>query len=901
MAATRKVEVAIVGDASSMVRAFRQGESAAGSFGKRSKLGAVGMGMLAGAAAGVTVAVGQGLVSAFQTGVREFSEAQKVSAQTAAALKSTGGAAGVTQKHIESMAGALQKQTGLQDDAIQSSQNLLLTFTKISNAGPDKIFDRATRATLDLSVALGKDMGSSAMMVGKALNDPVKGVTALGRAGVQFTAGQKETIKSMVETGNVAGAQKLILRELETQVGGSARAFGETTPGQVEKAKRAFEDMSQGVVTAVAPIAAAVLPGLTAAINGTVSFFQTNFPRIQAVAMTVWNWFSANLLPTFRSIGSSIGSIVVSIVGIFRTYWPQIMSVVGPIVRALGGTIKSAFGVIAGVLKLVASILRGDFSGAWQAIKGIASSAISGVASLVKNIPQALLSAAGALLKAAVDLGKKVVKKIAEGIASAPGLIKQGLSSLFGLAGDPNAVPRSVTQLGAGIPKDVAQGITDGKGKVSRGMSVMLGGASADAKGTAGGKAKPVGSAISQGIAQGVRDAGPNVGGAIGDVIRQGIQQAKQENGIKSPSERTAAVLGGPLSQGIAEGIKREQAKPKAALIKVVNAAMKAAVASAKSNVVSLAGSFASMFSQASTAGQFGNISTLEAGLAADQQARQKKSLEDAVTAAEADERAKQAAKATAEDQVAAERDYQDALKATADARTALSDFNRQKEIDDLRAIAEADRTRNEEAVNNLAARFAAGQISAAQFSTELDALIGGEKGGALGDAFALQFSLALDAIRRQITEISKIGGADDVKGAGAQVERPREAWDQAVENVKRSLESQWDGNSEAWKKNNKKGPWVTNKLNAWKRANAGKYGIALAKGGITTGPTNALIGEAGREAVIPLEGTRARRMLRSTGIGGPSVNLTFNGVLNAKDAARMLRPELDRLVRLAV
>jgi hypothetical protein len=900
--ATRKVEVAIVGDASSMVRAFRQADTAASGFGKRgSKLGAVGMGLLAGGAAGLTVAVGQGLVSAFKTGISEFSEAQKVSAQTAAALKSTGGAAGVTQKHIESMAGALQKQTGLQDDAIQSSQNLLLTFTKISNSGPDKIFDRATRATLDLSVALGKDMGSSAMMVGKALNDPVKGVSALGRAGVQFTSSQKETIKSLVETGRVADAQKMILRELETQVGGSARAFGETTPGQVAKAQRAFEDLTQGAVTAIAPLAAAVLPGLTAAINGTVSFFETNWPRLQAIAMQVWNWFSVNLLPTFREIGTGIASIVVSIVGIFRTYWPQIMSVVGPYVRAFGGLVKSTLTTIANVVKLVASILRGDFGGAWQAIKGIASSAVSGIASLMKNIPQALWNAATGLLKAAVDLGKKVVKKIAEGIASAPGLIKQGLSSLFGLAGDPNAIPRSVQQLGAGIPKDVAQGITDGKGKVAKGMSLMLGGASTDAKGTAGGKAKPVGSAISQGIAQGVRDAGPNVGGAIGDVIRQGIQQAKQENGIKSPSEKFATQVGGPISQGIAEGIKREQAKPKTALVKVVNAAMKAAVASAKSNVVSLAGSFASMFSQASTAGQFGTISQKESQLAADQQARQKTALEGAVTAAEAEEAAKLAAKATAEDQVAAERDYQDAIKATADARIALSDFNRQKEIDDLRAIAEADRTRNEEAVNNLAARFAAGQISAAQFSTELDALIGGEKGGALGDAFALQFSLALDAIRRQITAISKIGGADDVKGAGAQVERPREAWDQAVENVKRSLESQWDGNSDAWKKNNKKVPWVTNKLNAWKRANAAKYGIALAKGGITTGPTNALIGEAGREAVIPLEGTRARRMLRSTGIGGPSVNLTFNGVLDAKDAARMLRPELDRLVRLAV
>jgi hypothetical protein len=901
--ATRKVEVSIVGDASSMVRAFRQGDKAASGFGRRGgKLGAVGMGMLAGAAAGVTVAVGQGLVSAFQTGVREFSEAQKVSAQTAAALKSTGGAAGVTQKHIEDMAGSLQKQTGLQDDAIQGAQNLLLTFTKISNAGPDKIFDRATQATMDLSVALGKDMGSSAIMVGKALNDPVRGVTALGRAGVQFTASQKETIKSLVDTGRVADAQKMILKELETQVGGSARAFGETTPGQIEKAKRAFEDMSQGVVTAVAPIAAAVLPGLTAAINGTVSFFQTNFPRIQAVAMTVWNWFSANLLPTFRSIGSSIGSIVVSIVGIFRTYWPQIMSVVGPIVRALGGTIKSAFGVIAGVLKLVASILRGDFSGAWQAIKGIASSAISGVASLVKNIPQALLSAAGALLKAALDLGKKVVEKIAEGIGSAPGLIKTGLSRLFGLAGDAGAVNPYLSQItgaGAKVPQAVAKGITGGKGKVSKGMSTMLGGAAGDAKGTAGSKGQPVGSALSSGIAQGVRDAGSSVGGAISSVIRQGIQQAKSENDIRSPSGRTARELGRPLADGTAQGIRQRGNQVRNALTGIVNAGMRSAVASAKNNAISLASSLASMFGQARTAGDTGRLGELERSLAADQSARQEDSLKRAKDEAIAEEAAKLAAKAGAEDAAQAERDYQDAVRNRLDAEAQLSDFYRQREIEDLRTDVQNRQTQYENDINNLAAQFGRGEISAEKFSEELDKLIGGERGAALGGAFALQFEMALKAVKDQLGALSGITGVQGVMPGSATPERPRETWERDVANVRQSLESEWEKKGESWKKTNKKQPWVQGKLNSWIRANKAKYGLAT--GGITQGPMPAIIGEAGREAVIPLEGPRARRMLRAGGIGGTVVNLTFNGVLDAKDAARMLRPELDRLVRLAV
>lgn len=197
--AERKLEVKILGDSRSLERALGRSASATRRFGKESRMGAVGMGLVAGAAAGATVAIGNGLASALRTGISEFQGQAKASAQTAAALKSTGSAAGVTQKHIEGVAAALQEQTGLADDAVQGAQNLLLTFTKISNAGPDKIFDRATKASADLSVALGKDLNGSAMMVGKALNDPLKGVTALGRAGVQFTKGQKETIKSLVD------------------------------------------------------------------------------------------------------------------------------------------------------------------------------------------------------------------------------------------------------------------------------------------------------------------------------------------------------------------------------------------------------------------------------------------------------------------------------------------------------------------------------------------------------------------------------------------------------------------------------------------------------------------------------------------------------------------------------
>jgi hypothetical protein len=196
-----------------------------------------------------------GLVATLKIGVDEFMGAQKVLAQTGAVLKSTGGAANVTSKQITTMSESLMKLSGVDDEAIQSGQNLLLTFTKIRNetGKGNNIFDQATLAMTNLSVAMGKDLSSSAILVGKALNDPVKGVGALSRAGVQFTASQKDTIKALVDSGNVMGAQKMILKELETQFGGSAKAAGQTLPGQLNILKETFRNLAADLIAGFIP------------------------------------------------------------------------------------------------------------------------------------------------------------------------------------------------------------------------------------------------------------------------------------------------------------------------------------------------------------------------------------------------------------------------------------------------------------------------------------------------------------------------------------------------------------------------------------------------------------------------------------------------------------------------
>jgi hypothetical protein len=129
-----------------------------------------------------------------------------------------------------------------------------LTFTNIGAAGG--IFDQATLTALNMSQALGQDLTSSAMQLGKALNNPVDGITALTRVGVTFTEQQKEQIKAMTEAGNIAGAQTVILAELNKEFGGSALAAGSTFSGALEILKNKFGEVQE-------KIGAAFLPALT--------------------------------------------------------------------------------------------------------------------------------------------------------------------------------------------------------------------------------------------------------------------------------------------------------------------------------------------------------------------------------------------------------------------------------------------------------------------------------------------------------------------------------------------------------------------------------------------------------------------------------------------------------------
>jgi hypothetical protein len=167
-------------------------------------------------------------------------------AQVRTAITSTSGIAGRSLEQLKAQADALENTTMFDADMTAGAQSLLLTFTNIRGG----IFDQAIPAIQDMAQRMAgdgpADLKGASIQVGKALNDPIKGITALSRVGVSFTEQQKQTIEQMVKTGDTAGAQALILKELNTEFGGSAAAARQAAGGKQDLFV-ATEQLKEGI------------------------------------------------------------------------------------------------------------------------------------------------------------------------------------------------------------------------------------------------------------------------------------------------------------------------------------------------------------------------------------------------------------------------------------------------------------------------------------------------------------------------------------------------------------------------------------------------------------------------------------------------------------------------------
>jgi hypothetical protein len=267
-------------------------------------------------------------------------------------------------KRIKDYADSQEFLLGVDADVIKATQAKLLTFRNLTKTAGELggSFDRATKAAIDMAAAGFGSAESNATQLGKALNDPIKGITALNRAGIQFTEDQKELIQSLVDSGRVLEAQDLILKEIESQVGGTAAA----TATASEKMTLAFGAVQEAVGQVLLPILEKFSAWFVSVLPDIQNFFKAMMTALD----------SPQVRAAFGSLGASLGKLGQSLAKLFGV-------TAGPEANGFISFFTVLAGVLDTIVKTIDILVTGFknafpvFSNFSNLVNGIASSLIS--------------------------------------------------------------------------------------------------------------------------------------------------------------------------------------------------------------------------------------------------------------------------------------------------------------------------------------------------------------------------------------------------------------------------------------------------------------------------------------------------------------------------------------------
>jgi hypothetical protein len=327
------------------------------------------------------------LVALGTEAVKKANDAARAMALLRATIASTGNSSGKTADQLGETAKQLRAISQYDDEEIlQGVTTNLLRFGNVQ--GP--IFDRAQKAIVNLSSALGQDLQSASIKVGRALQDPIKGMQALTRLGITFTSAQKEHVKALVQSGQGMQAQQIILAALEKRFDGAAKALRDATPGA--ELKNAWEDFGETVGALLVP----AIRELASMLSTALKWFNDLPVPLQKFIVGV-SALAAVIGPLLAGFGFFI-KLGGQIAGLLRLLITPLSIVLGFVASLSAATLAWVAGLAAVAIaiaifsKSVGDVLHGNFKKAWEDAKNTAASiagTIKGLWNSVTGKPKA--------------------------------------------------------------------------------------------------------------------------------------------------------------------------------------------------------------------------------------------------------------------------------------------------------------------------------------------------------------------------------------------------------------------------------------------------------------------------------------------------------------------------------
>jgi len=363
--------------------------------------------------------------------------------------KSMGQFEGATDQvtdRLVTLAEKTAKLVGVDQNLIKEGQALLLTFKSVS-ADANKVggvFDRATKAAIDLAAAGFGSVTTNAVQLGKALEDPIKGLAALGKSGVTFTAEQKELIKTLVETGRVAEAQEIILKAVETQVGGTAEA----TANASDRMKVAFSQLQESLGQRLLPV-----------FEKFATFFiDTLIPRME----TFYNQAAPFVLEAFRKLSNFITNKAVPAFQAFVEYMKT------EILPKLQETYDIIRNMASQITEKLAPAVKNTLVGAFDTLK----ESMPGTLDMLNKVLRALEGIVAAATAALDALDRVTAGKASSGLGKGLGRLINPLGNIPGLAEGGIVTRPTLAMIGEGGQSEAVIPL-DKLGKMGRGDIII--------------------------------------------------------------------------------------------------------------------------------------------------------------------------------------------------------------------------------------------------------------------------------------------------------------------------------------------------------------------------------------------------------------------------------------------
>lgn len=569
--------------------------------------------------------------------IEAASENQAAFAQVQQGITSTGAAAGITAEHAQEMADSISSTEPVSKAAIATGQAMLLTFTGIKG----EAFDQTTQAAVDLAtkfngglVPSAQQVQQQALLLGKALNDPATGLSKLSREGVTFSKQQQEQVKAMVAAGNTAGAQAVMLQELQKEFGGSAEAAGHTFPGALAMAKNALDELKASageefekamteplrnmvpVIQSLGPVVAqlgevmgqvggaivAIMPDVVSIITSVIQAISAILPALTPV-IVIFAQFIAQLAqmlvpiikmltPLFAPMASLLQMIADTVVAVLKALMPlitgglnilvQIFKALEPaletIIDALGNglvkifdALKPAIPPITQALTLVANAFADIMTALAPVIPLLADLVVQIIQMLIPFLPL-FVQILKALLPAIIELVPPLVQLAELLIPLLTDTIKILVPIITWLAGILTGVLVGAINVAVGAFGWIMNQISNVIGWFKGLGSNIIGAVSGF-----GSLLFNAGKDLINGLVNGLNGAKDAVVHTITDVAKNSLDAIKNFFGIHSPST-VMHEMGGHIGQGLINGINSMQGGVADAMTNLAGGGLNAAV-----------------------------------------------------------------------------------------------------------------------------------------------------------------------------------------------------------------------------------------------------------------------------------------------------------------------------------